>query len=240
MASFGQGFSGGLMAGARIGDVYNDRMEEEAQGKLFNAAMGLNQEGQELQAMGEKRQGVMNMFGQASMGDITQTIVDNFAANGGKINDQTYKLATGVASTLFGVAQGEKEYQQKNSLFKKKIENIDSQIGRRNLLNSRKPQGAKPTKLERDYDWMIKTKGQEYADKWLDHKTKTGGGATQGYQPTTSMKNDRYCAENPDAFSCKKRDAEYNMYYGSDEEDETLAEPTTQPETKKASWKDYL
>ena len=134
MASFGDGFSRGLMGGYALGERYNNRQQEKQQGKLFEAAYApaaeqeLQQEGQMLNEQGQQRQNIMGMMANATQGDITKAIVDNYVASGGKVNEHTYKLASGVASTLFSAIKGEKEYQQNNRLFDMKMQNYDSQI----------------------------------------------------------------------------------------------------------------
>ena len=175
MASFGDGFSRGLMGGYALGERYNNRQQEKQQGKLFEAAYApaaeqeLQQEGQMLNEQGQQRQNIMGMMANATQGDITKAIVDNYVAGGGKINEHTYKLASGVASTLFGATQMEKEYQQKSRLFEKKMQNYDSQIARRSQLSSggTQAQKEKRTRLMQNADYIREKYGEKAAQKYV-------------------------------------------------------------------------
>jgi len=172
MASFGEGLTSGLKEGRLFRRDITERHKEEAQDNLFSAAMGMQAEGAELDAEGQQRSSVMDMFGKASTGDITQAIVDNYAANGGKINEQTYKLATGVASTLFGLKQKETEYQQKNSMFGLKKERLASQIARTRQItaNSGESKRYKPSAYESTYNQIKETLGDEAANAFAHNK----------------------------------------------------------------------
>lgn len=186
MASYGSGFAQGMMAGSAVAqrgmDNYNKRQDEETRGRLFQAAYGgvdqaqqaLEAEGQALSQAGQQRQGIFNMIGNASQGDITKAIVDNYVSAGGKINDKTYELAAGVAGTLFGAVQQEKDYQNKNMLFQKKMQNYESQMNRRSILNQRGEQGTqeKRTRLMQNADYIRDKYGDEAAQKYISSNWK--------------------------------------------------------------------
>lgn len=196
MASFGRGFVDGLSAGSDfvggLRDTYDKIKKEEAINGLFTAALDKKQleaEGADLEAEGAQRAGVMDMIGNASMGDITQAIVGNFAANGGKVNDETYKLAMGVASTLFGVKQNEQEWQQKNVLFGQKIRANEATIANTyDKMNKRVVGGGsggyggyggygKPTSFMKEAAWIRENYGEEAMNNYLDKKGGLFGGS---------------------------------------------------------------
>lgn len=178
MASFGEGFSSGLRSGAAVAHQgiqnYKARQEEEATNQLFGAALGLQQKGQEIEGEEQERANVMGMFDKASVGDITQAIVDNFAANGGKVNDQTYKLATGVASTLFGIKQKEQEFQQKKTLFGLDVQKTQADIANVYDTMNKRVRGDhrsyKPSSYESEYNHILATRGKDAAEAWQDKR----------------------------------------------------------------------
>lgn len=189
MSSFGSGFSGGLMAGAKVAstgiDRYEKRQTDEATDSLFAAAMGkqeLQAEGEGLAVEGEQRAGIMDMLGKASMGDITQAIVGGFAANGGKVNDQTYKLATGVASTLFGIKQDEQEWEQKNTIFGQKVRQNEASIANTYDTMAHRGRsggggrGGKSTSFMKEYEFIAQTEGPEQAKLFMKKKINGRGG----------------------------------------------------------------
>lgn len=150
--SFGDGFANGLEYGSRVMqrgmDNYKERELEETQGKLFDAALSgkakqLDEEGKVIEQKSQERENVMGMFSNASVGDIFQATMDNYTANGGKINNDTYKLAMGVASTLFGMKEKEVEFQRENAMFGLKKEKLQADISRtRQLMNRTSSMGS--------------------------------------------------------------------------------------------------
>lgn len=185
MASFGSGFAGGLAAGSvaaqRGMDNYEKRQTDEATNKLFGAAYGLNQQGEEIASEEQQRADVIGMLDQASVGDITQAIVDNFAASGGKVNDQTYKLATGVASTLFGIKQKETDFQQKKTLFGLNVAKTEADIANTYDTMNKRVRGDnrsyKPSSYESEYNHILQTRGEDAAKAWQDKRIKGKGTA---------------------------------------------------------------
>lgn len=191
MASWGSGFSQGMYAGSSVMqrgmDNYEERNNQELKGQLFGAAMGLDQEGAAVADAENTRANVLGMIENASLGDITNAIVGNYKANGGKINDKTYEMAFQMAGTLFGAKEKEIEFQQgkelfgqKKRLFEKQMQNYDSMISNRGKSNGLF--GGKPTSLMKNYNYILETQGEEAAQRYL--KSKSGGLDDKSKEPT--------------------------------------------------------
>lgn len=229
-------------------DNYEKRQDQETKSQLFGAAMGLQQEGADLAAVEGERANVMGMLENASIGDITNAIVGNFKANGGKIDDKTYEMAFQMAGTLFGAKekevafqQGKEVHEQKKTLFGKQMENYDSLIGHRNASGgggyydedgNYVGGSGKPTSLMKDYNYIKKTKGQEAADRYLN--SKSGGVDASQKEPTmkditTAKDTLAETVENFDQLPAKEQFKQATLFAKSKNlpEVETYEEPST-------------
>lgn len=255
--SFGSGFAQGMYAGSAVAqrgmDNYEKRQDEELKGQLFGAAMGLDQEGAAVEDAENTRSNVLSMIENASVGDITNAIVGNYKANGGKINDKTYEMAFQMAGTLFGAKEKEVEFQQgkelfnqKKRLFEKQMQNYDSLISHRgksggggyydedgNYVGG--GYGGKPTSLMKNYDYIKRTKGQEAADRYM--KAQSGGLAADEKAEQPSFKDIESATEalinNVEGFDQLPKQEQYRQatLFAKDRsqmpEVETYEEPST-------------
>lgn len=140
MANFGESFTRGLGAGTEVAgkwiDNYNKRKEEEVSNKLFTAGQQLSQEGAHLDAEGNEIAGMSDAFSKASPDDMAGMMMKQLVASGGKIDDNTARLAYGVAEQITGLRDKAAGYGEKRKLFELKKQNYDSMIERRNYLNT--------------------------------------------------------------------------------------------------------
>lgn len=165
MASFGSGFSQGLGQGTAVADKwvknYERREDEEITNQLFTAGQQLSQEGMQLDAEGNEIEGTANLFKSASADDMAGMMMKQLVANGGKITDDTAKLAYGAAEQLVGIREKAVEHDQKTKLFESKVANYNSMIGRRNHLNVNGGAGGGGGLVEED------TNGASKFGTWL-------------------------------------------------------------------------
>jgi len=108
---------------AQQGQLFNayGQAQQQAHQQLPTEEVGLMGEFKALEQKNNQQQEIAKQFDNASAGDITNFIMQNFQANGGKVNDQTYKLAYGVADTLFKTKNEAKKTAQEEQLFTAKM-----------------------------------------------------------------------------------------------------------------------
>lgn len=143
MASYGEGFAQGMHSGSSlVNGIFNmknqnDRQDREKtlfdqsqtdreqKGQLFKAYQDQYDQVQGIKELGVRnaeQQGLMEQFTNASAGDMTHFIMQNFQANGGKVNDQTYLLASGIGDTLFKTKNEVQKTEQANKLFNLQVQ----------------------------------------------------------------------------------------------------------------------
>lgn len=134
------GFGYGLMAGTRAADSWIDRYEEgkeqEIENKLFTAAQKLGEEQIKLDAEGNEIKQAGMMFSKMSPHDVAGALMEQVVAGGGKIDDQTAKLAYGVGEQLVGLKDKFTSYQERRQLFDLKKRNMEGIIQKRSMLTS--------------------------------------------------------------------------------------------------------
>lgn len=132
-------FSGGLLNGTRAAGAwqenYKKREEEEVTNKLFTAGQQLATEEAHLDAEGNEIAGMSDTFNKASVDDMAGMMIKRLAANGGKIDDNTARLAYDTAENIVGMRDKAASYGEKRQLFQAKKDNYESMIARREYLN---------------------------------------------------------------------------------------------------------
>jgi len=118
-------------------------MQGEGQANLPQPSPELEQEQQQLAQRNIQAKKLFSGFENASPGDLTNIIMQEYKANGGKINDNTYTLANGVASKLFGIKQKAIKLAHDNKLFDEKIKTneLQQQKYKRDLNQPLSPTG---------------------------------------------------------------------------------------------------
>ena len=146
------GFASGLRAGSSTGkewvNNYKNAKTERISNELFKVGHNLQQEGEEINAEGEAIKTAGMDFLSMSQGDIANAMMEQVVANGGKIDDQTYKLAYATGGMFQQVKQKGEEYANKKSIFDAKMNNYQSILSNRNRRTqiaeekSRRPRGG--------------------------------------------------------------------------------------------------
>lgn len=132
----GGSFSSGFSAGSKVAgdwiDSYKKNKEEEITNKLFVAYDDLHKDEMQQNAEGEEMQREAFDFTNASPDDIAGASLREFAANGGKVDDQTVALAYGFGSKVGEVKSKFAAHQEKQELLRARAENLNM------VSNSRK------------------------------------------------------------------------------------------------------
>jgi len=246
------GFAAGLRAGAHVGgkwiDDYQQKQEEEATNELFTIGQKLGQEGQLLDAENNVLFQAKNDFMSASPNDMAGMLLKGLTAQGGKIDDNTARLAYGAAEMITGARDKASENEQKNQIFQKKMANYNSMIGRRGVLNQ-KSRGLFDKATGRS------EAGYDEVDGVFLPKYRKG--------QTSDITNTLFCRKNPGSKMCnttttktgapsqlekkykflqeKKGDEYANKWLDTQAGDGTITEEPVAEEaaTKKKTWKDY-
>ena len=115
------GFAAGFRAGNSIVgdwvDTYKQGKEEQITNKLFKAGMELQQEGEQVDAEGNKIAREALDFANMSGDQITNSMLEYIAANGGKVDDQTYRIAYKEGNLFQQKKQEVELYNEKKQLF---------------------------------------------------------------------------------------------------------------------------
>lgn len=144
---------------------YKKREEEEINNKLFTSAQQLSQEGEYLDAEGNEIEGMGKAFSEASPDEMAGLMMKQLMANGGKIDDNTARLAYGVAEQVSGIRDKIYSHGENRKLFQAKVDNYESMVNRRNYLNTHGDGGIGAGLSEDD------TQGKTKFGSWL---TKNG------------------------------------------------------------------
>ena len=134
--SFATGLASGTAAGKSWINSYKDAKEESITNQLFKAGMELQQEGEQIDAEGNKiKRDAMN-FANMSGDQITNSMLQQITANGGKIDDQTYRIAYQVGNLFQEKKQEVSLFNEKKRLYDAKVSNVYNTINNRNRRTS--------------------------------------------------------------------------------------------------------
>lgn len=199
MASFGSGLAQGLFAGSRVGQQwrqgYENQQSEELKGKLFQLA---NEE-QAIKAGDQEVGSIMEMVGQSSMGDIQKTLADAYVASGGKIDSKVYNAINLFSQGLYDVKEKAVGYGERRKMFDMNVQKTKAYLA--NVNSQMAHRGDKTTSMMSNYNWLVKNKGKEYADKWLNANQGGSGKDTR----TTFQKEYEFLKQNdPEAAEAYK------------------------------------
>ncbi len=134
-------FSSGLRAGASVGRQwvtdYKQNKQDEIENQLFKAGMELQQDRMVTDAEGEQMQAEAMQFASMTGDEITNSMLAQVTASGGKIDDQTYKIAYGVGS-LFKEKKNQYEmHEAKLATQEMREQNLRNTVFNRNARNAR-------------------------------------------------------------------------------------------------------
>lgn len=100
--------------------AYQDAYSKAAT-PIEQEAVGLMGDFKALEQKNNQQQDMLQKFNSASPADMSHFIMEQYKTNGGKINDQTYAIAYGVADGLFKMKNEYAQTQQQNILFDMKV-----------------------------------------------------------------------------------------------------------------------
>lgn len=146
MSSYGSGFAEGMQSGSAFASnminaiqgmqkykqqkkLFEQEQEDAAQkNQLFKAYVDIAAKKEALNQQSENNQRLFNDFQNASVSDISKFIIDKYIANGNKVDNRTYTLATGIAQGLFDINKQFKETEEKRKLADLQMQRIEKEI----------------------------------------------------------------------------------------------------------------
>ena len=157
------GFANGLRAGTSsakswIGN-YERKKKEGIENELFKVGMDLQAGREQLDAEGNAIEGGLKDFQNSSTGDIANAMMSRVQASGGTVDDQTYRLSLGVASTLTGMRDDYTLFQDKLDKQDAMERNYESMISSRSNLSD-----IRSAEHERKMDGNWNPKGTDDTD----------------------------------------------------------------------------
>jgi len=145
------GFAYGFGVGSRVGDSWVDNYkksrDEAIESRLFSVAQNLKDEGMVQQQKDAMMGEGARLFSGASADDFAGELLRGFASEGGKVDDNTARLAYKVGDTIVGYRDNVAKYFEDRKLFNAKMKNYESMINSRNVLNAQRRGGGSNSKL---------------------------------------------------------------------------------------------
>jgi len=163
-------FATGLLQGAKVGnmwvDNYKKAKEEAITNKLFTAYQQLSQQGQMMDEEGNAIGQELSLFGNASPSDMTGFILNQYVASGGKITDDTARLAYGVSEAIAGYRNKLFSYQEDRESHDMKMRATRALINKRNSINTTR----KESRLMKEFNTLVEIYDTEKAKKLIISK----------------------------------------------------------------------
>ncbi|WP_373069804.1 hypothetical protein [Sulfurimonas sp.] len=244
--------------GEKQAQLYNDANYQRDQEWYNNLSDELRVEEDILQQRATQAQEQLKLFSNASPGDMTNLIMQEYKANGGKINDNTYMLANGVANKLFGIKQQAAKLEQDTTLFglkkqkyEKEINTSQSNIGKQfddfgidktednyNKYSGLFSQGKTPTSMT-EYKYAVKDHGYKgtYTDFLKFKKQRDNAAPSSIREYDYAVKNQGYKGTYTDFLALKKDPLTASIINEMDDKQEA---PKQKPQTKKKTVDDIL
>ena len=133
--SFSSGFVGGAKVGASWVDGYKESRDRDIENELFKYASNMEQEGAGIEQRNAEFGDQVTLFKNSSANDIGNMLVERMVMGGGKVSDDTYRVAFDVGNLLFDANKKGVKLDQDTQMFNAKKQKAQSVLGKMSQLN---------------------------------------------------------------------------------------------------------